>query len=87
MLDNNQSIPRLRTVAETARELKEMDPHTGMTAYHVRRLCLDGVIPTVKAGKKILLNFDTLLEYMQDPAAEKFKPSLTATAGRIRRVV
>lgn len=86
MIENIRNIPRMRTVSEAARELKEADPHTGMTQYHIRRLCLDGVLPTVKAGKKILLNLDTLLEYMQNPAAEKFKPSLTATVNGIRRV-
>ena len=62
----------MRTVTEAAQELKDLDPHTAMTPYHIRRLCLDGVLPTIKAGKKILLNLDTLIEYMQNPTAEKF---------------
>ena len=82
----NTSIPRMRTVNEAAQEIKAIDPHTAMTPYHIRRLCLTGILPTVKAGKKILFNLDTLIEYMQDPAAEKFKPK-PAAAGGIRRVV
>ena len=80
------TIPRMRTVQEAARELKALDDHTAMTPYHIRRLCLDGVLPTVRAGKKILLNLDTLLEYMQDPTAEKFKPNPAATNHGIRRI-
>lgn len=80
------SIPKMRTVSEAAAEIKQLDPHTAITPYHVRRLCLEGVVPTVRAGKKILLNLDTLLEYMNDPSAEKFKPHLVATVGGIRRI-
>lgn len=78
------TIPRMRTVQEAARELKALDDHTAMTPYHIRRLCLDGVLPTVKAGKKILFNMDTLIEYMQDPTAEKFQQH--AAVNGIRRI-
>lgn len=86
MIDTITAIPRMRTVNEAAQELKALDPHTAMTPYHIRRLCLDGVLPTVKAGKKILLNLDTLLEYMQDPTASKFHSHHTSTDCCIRRI-
>lgn len=70
----NTPIPRMRTVNEAAQEIKAIDPHTAMTPYHIRRLCLTGILPTVKAGKKILFNLDTLIEYMQDPNADRFRP-------------
>lgn len=79
-------LPRMRTITEAAAEIKQLDSHTAITPYHIRRLCLEGVIPTVKAGKKILLNLDTLLEYMADPTADKFQPRQTATANGIRRI-
>ena len=82
----NAPIPRMRTVQEAAQELKALDPHTAMTPYHIRRLCLDGVIPVVKAGKKNLLDLDTLLEYMRNPTAERFVPRPTATVNGVRRV-
>lgn len=80
------SIPRMRTVKEAAQELKALDPQTAMTPYHIRRLCLNGVIPVVKAGKKNLLDLDILLEYMRNPTADKFKPRPAATLNGIRRV-
>ena len=83
---SSTSIPRMRTVREAAQELKVMDPHTAMTSYHIRRLCIDGVIPVVKAGKKNLLDLDTLLEYMRNPTADKFNPRSAATLNGIRRV-
>lgn len=88
MTGNTQiRLPRMRTIQEAAMEIKELDAHTAITPYHIRRLCLAGVIPTVKAGKKILLNLDTLLEYMSNPTAEKFQPRPAATINGIRRIV
>ena len=83
--DKDVRVPRMRTVNEAAQELKALDPHTAMTPYHIRRLCLTGILPTVKAGKKILLNLDTLLEYMQDPTAKRFR-SVPTASGCIRRI-
>lgn len=82
----NNTIPRMRTVQEAAQELRQLDPNTAMSPYHIRRLCLDGVIPTVHAGKKILLDLDILIEYMRDPTADKFQPRQTATVNGIRRI-
>lgn len=84
--ENDARVPRMRTINEAAAELKAIDPHTAMTAYHIRRLCLDGVIPTVKAGKKFLLNLDLLLEYMSNPTADKFQPRPVPTVNGIRRI-
>lgn len=60
---NQQKIPRMRTVHEAAAELKKLDPNTAVTEYHIRRLVLDGILPRIKAGKKYLINLDSLLEY------------------------
>ena len=75
MIDNttNFKIPRMRTVAEAAKELKAMDEHTAVTEYHIRQLALSGVLPRVKAGRKMLINFDLLLEYLANPTADKFQ--------------
>lgn len=66
-------IPRMRTVAEAAKELKEMDEHTAVTEYHIRQLALSGVLPRVQAGRKLLINLDTLIEYLQNPTSDKFQ--------------
>ena len=83
-------LPRMRTISEAVREIKALDPHTAITEYHIRQLAVSGVIPRVKAGKKYLINLDMLIEYMNDPTNEKFKPSLGTAApaaiNGIRRV-
>ena len=73
-------IPRMRTVAEAAKELKAMDEHTAVTEYHIRQLALSGVLPRVHAGRKLLINFDTLIEYLQNPTSDKFQIHSNAAA-------
>ena len=74
--NNNQpvirKIPRMRTVGEAARELKKLDANTAVTEYHIRRLVLSGKLPRLKAGKKYLINFDTLLDYLAQPGEEVY---------------
>ena len=36
----------------------------GLTEYRVRQLCKSGKLPTVKAGKKYLINKDILLRFL-----------------------
>lgn len=81
-------VPRMRTISEAARELKQVDEHTAVTEYHIRQLALSGVLPRVQAGRKLLINFDLLLEYLANPTADKFQVhsnSTTAVNG-IRKV-
>lgn len=81
-------IPRMRTVHEAAAELKAIDEHTAITEYHIRQLALQGVISRVKAGRKLLINLDTLIEYLENPTADKFQVHNNAAAqSGIRRIV
>ena len=89
MIENKTEfkIPRMRTVHEAAQELKSMDEHTAVTEYHIRQLALSGVLPRVQAGRKLLINFDLLLEYLADPTAYKFRVhTATADVNGIRRI-
>ena len=36
----------------------------GLTEYRVRQLCKSGELPTVKAGKKYLINKEILLRFL-----------------------
>ena len=87
IIKNHPTIPRMRTVKEAAAELKELDPHTALSEWRIRELALSGVLPRVQAGKKLLINFDLLLEYLQDPTAEKFtRVQNEAARGGIRAI-
>lgn len=79
----------MRTISEAAAEIKATDPNTAITEYHIRQLALSGVLPRIKAGRKLLINLDTLIEYLQNPTADKFKPTNTTavnTSNGIRAI-
>lgn len=57
-------MPRMRTIQEAAAELKKLDPDTAVTAYAIRQMVLNNDIPHIKAGKKRLINMDTLEKYL-----------------------
>ena len=88
-LNHQNRIPRMRTISEASQELKALDKNTAITPYFIRQLCLKGVLPTVKAGKKILVNLNDIFDYIEDPTADKFKPRTEAASeksGMIRRI-
>ncbi len=60
-------VPRMRTIKECMEELKQIDPNTAIREYFVRDLVNSNAIPTVRAGRKILINFDGLLQYLNNP--------------------
>ena len=65
---------RLRTINEAVRFLKEQDPETSLTPYFIRRMIVDGQVPTVMAGKKYLVDIDALLDYFENQSGENSSP-------------
>ena len=57
-------MPRMRTIQEAAKELRQSDPNTALTPYAIRQMVLKGEIPCVRAGKKRLINMDILEAYL-----------------------
>lgn len=45
------------TIKEAAQTVK------GLTEYRIRRMCKEGTLPHIKAGKKYLINQDVLLKF------------------------
>ncbi len=78
-------LPRMRTLDECYRELKELDPNTAVSKYFVRRLALSGAIPTVKCGCKRLINLDGLIAYLNEPHTEPL-PDTSQTVNGIRKI-
>ncbi|MBQ8434834.1 MAG: helix-turn-helix domain-containing protein [Oscillospiraceae bacterium] len=37
----------------------------GLSEYRIRRMCIDGKLPHIKAGKKYLINEDVLMEVVR----------------------
>ena len=55
------NVPRMRTVPQAYRMLKEIDPGTAVTTGAIRQMISKGEIPVYKVGNKSLINFDLLL--------------------------
>lgn len=68
-------IARMRTITEAVAEIKAADPHTALTVHALRQLILSGKVPSIMAGKKYLINLDTLIEYLSGICAQAAPPA------------
>lgn len=57
-------MPRMRLIAEAYNEIKKDDPNTAITLSGLRNLLRQGKIPCTKIGRKTLINYDALIEYL-----------------------
>ena len=57
-------MPRMRLIKDAFEQLKKEDPETDITIYALRTIVNSGVIPTVRLGRKLLINYDSLLDYL-----------------------
>lgn len=53
---------RMRSIRETAKYFREMDPDTEITEYTLRQMIAEGTIPAFKTGVKYLINLDLVLD-------------------------
>ncbi|MHB1150694.1 MAG: hypothetical protein ACYCWE_10405 [Eubacteriales bacterium] len=74
-------MPRIRTISEAYKAIKESDPNTALSPYAIRRMILQKTIPSIQSGNRYFVNLDALEEYLNTPpiAAE-------STPGAIRRI-
>lgn len=54
---NKRPLPRMRTIRQTAAE-------TGVAEYFVRRLVKQDKIKYVQAGRKVLINLDLFVDFL-----------------------
>lgn len=62
---------RMRSIRDTAKFFKEMDPNTEITEHTLRKMVDQGTIPVFKTGTKYLINVDSLLEMFSTPVNER----------------
>lgn len=72
---------RMRFPAQALEELKKDDPGTPVTLHFIRSLARQGLIPCVQVGRRRLLNYDALVEYLANPSRDERE-----TAPGIRRI-
>lgn len=74
---------RMRTANEAYEMLKKEDPNTAVTLNHIKTIIRNGSLPVTKAGKKYLVDYDILVNYLSNP--DKYKKP-TASDGKIRKI-
>ena len=80
-------MAKMRSVLDAYQRLKVDDPDTAVTVCMLRRFLAEGRIPSIRVGRKILLNYDALLTYLTgtltDPPGAQEEPPCT---GEVRPV-
>lgn len=73
------TVPKMLTIKECAKEFEG----TGLTEYRLRCLTATNQIVHIKAGKKVLINTDKLIEYLNNPP---LNTEQSQQAGKIRPI-
>lgn len=76
-----QPLPRMRTVAQIKAIFAE-NGERGISDRKLRRLAKTGVIPSHMAGRKLLINLDALIAYLNTSCI----PSAPSDVSGIRRI-
>lgn len=64
------TLPQMRTIEEAYAEIKSIDINTAITKNFVRTLVVSGKVTSIKAGRKYLVNMDTLKSYLYEGEAK-----------------
>lgn len=63
-MNNSIKIPSMKTINEAAEIVS-------LAKYHIRQLVLQNKVKYVKAGRKYLLNLDSLVNYLKNGETEE----------------
>lgn len=58
-ISNTGTLPKMRTIRQAAAD-------SGLAVCHIKRLIDSNKIVYIRTGKKYLINFDTLVKYLQE---------------------
>lgn len=64
---------RLRTIQQCMTEIIKLDPDTAISEWFIRSLCKSNKIQYILSGNKSLVNFDSLLQYLNFGCYEEIK--------------
>lgn len=61
-----QFVPTMLTVKSTFERLKSLNPDTEISQWFIRCLCKENKVKHFMTGKKILVNFEDLLRFLNN---------------------
>ena len=73
----DRALPRMRVAKECYRMIYDADPQSRISERYIRILAKSGAIPTVQVGNRLLVNYDSLLEFLAN-----LKPTVQPTGIR-----
>ena len=86
-MNNQLIVAPIRTIRQAIAEIKAIDPESSLTETALRRMIIQGVIPSVKAGVKYLINMNILFDYLSNPLQFTLPPfKETASITKIRKI-
>ena len=59
-------MTKVRTIKETIKELRAIDPGCQLTEWQLRQLVREEKIPAMMAGKKALLSVEAVERYLEE---------------------
>ena len=62
----NYTVSRMKTIKQSFEEIKKLDPDTAISQWFIRSLCKQGKVKHFMTGTKILVNFDDLINYLNE---------------------
>ena len=63
-------MQRIRTITETLQMLKKEDTETCLSEFLIRKLANNYKIRSIKTGNKVLIDYDSLLAFLQSKSYE-----------------
>ena len=78
---------RMRYISQAVSEIHQLDPNSPVSARLIKHLVNQGIIPSVPVGNgnRRLINFDALLEYLENPQSPATDANNNTVHG-IRRI-
>lgn len=73
------TIPKMKTI-------KEVSKIVGLAEYHVRQLVKQNKINFIRAGKKYLINLESLIDYLNNGEVETEAKEQNENTNKIRKV-
>ncbi len=73
-------MAKYRTIQQAYESIRELDADTAITQHALRKLVVSGQLPSMRVGKKYLIDMDLLSDFLQMPVSQThldFTPNLS----------
>ena len=74
---------KIRTLSGIFEEIHKLDPQSQISRHFIRQAVISGVVKSMKAGNKYLVNLQDYLDYLDQPAGENKNATLYGSLRKI----